>query len=130
MFTDYDVYELTGKELEDQLYALKRLVECHSLYVAETYFGICRNLSAMTGNTYATGFRHAVSYMLVSNLAQNWKENSGNWDYPIPCKRNSKGFYPNLWKGEQKELRLSLMRHMIKELEKVESILLVAESFN
>jgi hypothetical protein len=58
--------------------------------------------------------RQSHGYFIVNQLSRNWKHFSGNPYYPITCT-------PNLekWEGNQLELRISLMEHLISELKKI-----------
>ena len=69
--------------------------------VDETFYGICYNLAAITGDS-------DLSYGFVRDNCCDWKFFSGLFDYPVELSDDC-----DLWEGEQLKLRLSLLDHLI-----------------
>lgn len=77
--------------------------------VNEPLFGICRNLSSLTGCSWE-------SYSFVSSNCEDWEYFSGDSAYPIV------GYDEEpMWEGEQLVLRLSLLDHLIAKAKILES---------
>lgn len=69
--------------------------------VYDPHYGICYNLASITGDV-------DTSYDFVVYNCRDWEHFSGNAAFPV--KYNHKD---GLWEGEQLELRLSLIDHLI-----------------
>lgn len=85
--------------------------------------GICENIDILTNKWW-------LGYDCVNYLALSWSYFSGDKDYPVSGEvawgRNFDT--KSLWKGEQRELRFSLLEHLKSELlkrtdEEVEELL-------
>lgn len=74
--------------------ALSKKIGCPS-------FGICYNL----GELVSYDIR---AYKFVSNNSEDWEHYSGVYGYPVKLPNDCK-----YWEGEQLELRLSLIDHLI-----------------
>lgn len=86
-------------ELLDALLVLREQAVAGDIDSPE--YGICFNLYELTGEG-------SLSYDFVGDNCEDWEHFSGEIDYPI--KDYCAG---NLWEGEQLELRLSLLNHLI-----------------
>lgn len=71
--------------------------------VADKWFGICYNLTIMTG------VDDDSCYNFVYSKSKGWKFHSGSSAYPVP----KTSLDDSLWEGEQSELRLSLIDHLL-----------------
>jgi len=71
--------------------------------VVDISFGICYNLTIMTRADDDS------CYFFVYTKSKGWKFHSGSSSYPVPKTE----FYHSKWKGEQLELRLSLIDHLL-----------------
>lgn len=69
--------------------------------IDEPRYGICYNLSGLTGDSDA-------SYDFVVYNCNDWKHFSGNPMCPVKYNHNRV-----LWEGKQLKLRLSLLDHLI-----------------
>ena len=76
------------------------------------YVGICYNVfhNMTNHNNEYTLACHEV----ISELSLDWKHHSGSYSSPVPSPREHGN--QELWKGEQKALRISLMKHIVKKL--------------
>ena len=94
----------TKRELINSLNVVKQ--DALSGNIKETTAGICLNWTDELGCD-------SFGYVLVEQLAPSWEHYSGEMDLPIVgCYARDK-----LWEGEQLELRLSLIDHILKQLE-------------
>lgn len=95
------------QELIDNLNVVKQ--EAVNGGITWKHHGICSNWSEKLNDD-------SIAYVLVNNISPTWKEYSGEVGRPI------KGYFlsKNLWEGEQLELRLSLIDHILKFLEVVD----------
>lgn len=75
---------------------------------------ICENLDALTE-------KFLLGYKIINKLSPSWIHFSGDKTYPISGDIEwVKQFEGNsLWKGEQRELRFSLLEHLKSELLKL-----------
>ena len=71
--------------------------------------GICGNWSEESG-------LDEFSYILVETFSPSWDKFSGDPSIPVV----GDYFSSKLWEGEQLELRLSLIDHILKRLEEVD----------
>lgn len=60
----------------------------------------------------------------IRNSAKSWKHHSGWNSFPIPTKDYDNACIgyneiKDLWEGEQLDLRLDLMRHLVEEINKL-----------
>lgn len=96
----------TKQELIDSLNVVKQAALSGN--IKETTAGICLNWTDELGCD-------AFGCVLVEQLAPSWEHYSGEMDLPIVgCYITDK-----LWEGEQLNLRLSLIDHILKRLEEV-----------
>lgn len=68
-------------------------------------YGICKNWKELTGRF--------ICYDLVEKFSVDWEHYNGHTDYPVPDNENF-----GLWEGVNLEMRLSLIDHILKQLEK------------
>ena len=105
--TDLELYVIELKEL-------LRRVESKQWEFVHLGSGICGNLIT---DYYDTR---------ISDATESWPDYSGNWAYPIPAthkralstllpERHQYNIYPK-WEGKQLTLRISYLKHLIKEL--------------
>ena len=74
-------------------------------------FGICRNLN---NNFSSSGAYGGMGYVVVGTYSPTWRHYSGSDEYPVP--KPELGQYGKLWEGKQLDYRLSLIRHIFKEV--------------
>lgn len=82
-----------------------------------TYAGIC-------DNTWIAGHRQGGFYQTIKPIFKEWASYSGDIVYPVPSPKP--GWTPrkafcivdDLWVGEYGNLRMDLLNHCIKTLEK------------
>ena len=72
--------------------------------VYDPHYGICYNLAAITEDI-------DLSYDFVRNNCSDWEFFSGLFEYPVELSDGC-----DLWEGEQLELRLSLIDHLITKV--------------
>jgi len=93
---------LTNRDLQSKLYwGLKELQE--NTPVRD--MGICSNLYTLTNTT--------LSYAFVRFFSEGWIHHTGLPAYPVP--RTS----DRTWEGQQLQYRLSLIQHLIQQLESI-----------
>ena len=99
-----------------RLKELVALVEAGDFSTINTFFGVCYAIenSNIDIDTIETITDHTIA---------TWEHFSGDLKYPIPvtCSRylNPKrqfNYTDNLWSGKQLTMRISYMKHLIKEL--------------
>jgi hypothetical protein len=77
--------------------------------------GICCNVSDIYEDSpLLQGHDPTVLYDMVEKFAKGWPHHSGNHMYPIP----GSGVHcstPEMWKGKNLELRLSLIDYLIEK---------------
>lgn len=83
----------------DALLVLKEQALTDNVYYTD--FGICYNLNEIVDEDVSV-------YEFVSNNSEDWEHHSGVYEYPVKLSNNC-----DLWEGEQLELRLSLLDHLI-----------------
>lgn len=75
--------------------------------VGKPDFGICYNLAVITEES-------GLSYDFVRNNCYDWEFFSGLFEYPVELSNDC-----DLWEGEQLELRLSLIDHLITKAQEL-----------
>ena len=97
----------------DILHAVQGKLEHLLEDLSSSTTGICLALYAHKGYSPKLEIN---GYAIVYYFSKTWPDHSGEAEYPIPGGR--KAFTElNLWGGEQAEHRISLMNHIISEIE-------------
>lgn len=100
-----------------RLAKLVELAEAGDFRTITTHFGVCFATESRSPCLTKSARRK------VDNVVSNWEHYSGYLPYPIPvtCSRMKDAqdqytYTHNLWEGEQLAMRISYMKHLIKEL--------------
>ena len=91
-------------EIKEALLLLKE--DAISGNIQKGHFGICYLLSDMVVYN---------AYRFVSDNSRDWEYFSGDYNYPVSGEEvfNYHADNGDIWKGEQLELRLSLIDHLL-----------------
>lgn len=78
-------------------------------------WGICENLDSISGECW-------LGYTAVEKFSNTWESFSGEVEYPVSGKNTWKEVWysdDSFWEGEQRELRISLLKHIKSEVLKL-----------
>lgn len=108
MYTDKQL-----DKIKESLQQLLKDIEGNSIQYRQN--GVCCNLEDYTED-YGV-----CAYDFISANCKDWENYSGDSSYPI---KGSVGkFYlENLWEGEQLQLRISLIHHLINKCETLKGV--------
>ena len=90
----------------DALLVLKEQTLTDNVYYK--FCGICYNLNEIVDEDFSV-------YEYVANNSEDWEHYSGVYEYPVKLCNDC-----GLWEGEQLELRLSLLDHLIAKAQEKE----------
>ena len=88
-----------------------------------TKWGICVIMEDRIPERYEPDVNKEMCMGILESVFETWEHFSGLLEYPVPS--TDKHYYARqaynhfkLWEGEQLKLRIDLLKHIIKELEK------------
>lgn len=97
-----------GLDLDDLKELKYNLIRLRKDQTNKSY-GICYNLD------------HPKAYEFVRVFSWGWKKHTGNADYPVPRINERLDFFgilPDLWSGEEGELRKELLEFLIRKVKR------------